>query len=117
MKTRILIVDDHDVVRMGVRALLGEHAGWEVCGEARTGREATARAAETRPDVVVMDVSMPDLNGLEATRQILKDAPETEVLILTMHDSDQLVRQALAAGARGYVLKSDAGADLVAAVE
>jgi DNA-binding NarL/FixJ family response regulator len=90
---------------------------WEVCGEASTGREAVARAATLKPDIVVMDISMPDMNGLEATRQILKDCPETEVLILSMHESEQLVREVLASGARGYVLKADAGSDLIAALD
>jgi DNA-binding NarL/FixJ family response regulator len=117
MKTRILIVDDHDVVRRGVSSLLGGHPGWEVCGEARNGREAIALAAEVKPDVIIMDISMPGMNGLEATRQIVRDNPHAEVLVLSMHDSEQLIRQVLASGARGYLLKSDAGTDLIAAVE
>src|SRR5712691_6184478 len=116
-KVKILVADDHDVVRQGLRALLEAQAGWEVCAEAVTGREAVKKAEQTRPDVVVMDISMPELNGLEATRQIIKLVPQSEVLILTMHDSEELVREVLDAGARGYVLKSDAGRDLVAAVE
>jgi DNA-binding NarL/FixJ family response regulator len=117
MKIRILVVDDHDVVRKGVAAMLGGHPGWEVCAEARNGREAVASAARLKPDIVIMDISMPDMNGLEATRQIVGDNPGTEVLVLTMHDSDLLVRQVLASGARGYILKSDAGSDLIDAVE
>ena len=116
-KVKILVADDHDVVRQGLRSLLEAQAGWEVCAEAVTGREAVKKAEQTRPDVVVMDISMPELNGLEATRQIIKLVPQTEVLILTMHDSEELVREVLNAGARGYVLKSDAGRDLVAAVD
>ncbi len=114
---RILIADDHEVVRQGLRTILEAKRGWIVCGEASTGREAVEKARQLKPDVVVMDFSMPELNGLEATRQIRKALPQTEVLILTMHDSEQLVRNMLAAGARGYVLKKDAGNILVKAVE
>jgi DNA-binding NarL/FixJ family response regulator len=114
---RILIVDDHEVIRRGLRALIESHPGWEVCGEAATGREAVEKAKKLMPDVVVMDIAMPELNGLEATRQILKAAPRTGVLILTVHESEQLVREVLEAGAQGYVLKSAAGRDLVAALE
>jgi DNA-binding NarL/FixJ family response regulator len=116
-KVRILVADDHEVVRRGVRALLEARPGWEVCAEATDGREAVAKTAETRPDVVILDIGMPGLNGLEAARQIRKGSPQSEVLILTMHESEQVVQEVLAAGARGYVLKSDAGRDLVAAVE
>jgi len=116
-RLRILIVDDHEVVRRGLRALVESHPGWEVCGEAVTGREAVEKTKKLNPEVVVMDITMPELNGLEATRQIMKIAPETAVLILTVHESEQLVRAVLEAGAQGYVLKSDAGRDLVAAVE
>jgi DNA-binding NarL/FixJ family response regulator len=117
-KTRILLVDDHQVVRRGVAGLLGDvRPEWEVCGEASTGREAVAAAASLRPDVVVMDISMPDMNGLEATREILKDNPGTEVLILSMHESEQMVHDVLRAGARGYILKQDAGNDLITAME
>ena len=114
---RILIADDHEVVRHGIRALLESHTGWEVAGEAVTGRQALEEARRLAPDVVIMDISMPDMNGLEATRQIRKEVPDSEVLILSVHDSEQLVREVLEAGARGYVLKSDAGRDLIAAVE
>jgi DNA-binding NarL/FixJ family response regulator len=114
---RILIADDHEVVRRGVRALLEARAAWEVVGEAATGREAVEMATRLKPDVAIVDITMPDLNGLEATRRIRKVAPRTEVLILTMHDSEQVVREVLDAGARGYLLKSDAGRDLIAAVE
>jgi DNA-binding NarL/FixJ family response regulator len=113
---KVLLVDDHEVVRRGLAALLDVNPGWQIVGEAEDGRHAVRLAQETRPDVVVMDVGMPELNGFEATRQILKVLPETEVLILTMHDGEQLVREVIAAGARGYVLKSDAGRELVAAV-
>jgi DNA-binding NarL/FixJ family response regulator len=116
-KLHILIVDDHEVVRRGLRVLIEPHPEWEVCGEAMTGREAVEKAKKLKPDVVVMDIAMPELNGLEATRQILKAAPRTGVLILTMHESEQLVRDVLEAGAQGYVLKTAAGRDLVNAIE
>ena len=113
----VLIVDDHEVVRRGLRALIESHPGWEVCGEAVTGREAVEKASKLKPNVVVMDIAMPELNGLEATRQILKAMPQTAVLILTAHESEQLVHDVFEAGAQGYVLKSDAGRDLVGAIE
>ena len=97
--------------------LLESHEGWDVCGEATTGREAVEQSRQHRPDVVVMDLSLPELNGLDATRQILKDAPNTEVLVLTMHHSEELARDALQAGARAYVLKSDADENLITAVD
>lgn len=113
---RILLADDHEVVRRGLRALLEAQDSWEVVGEAVTGREAVEKANKLKPDVVVMDISMADLNGLEATRQIRKAAPQTEVLILTIHESEQLIREMLDTGARGYVLKTDSERDLVTAV-
>lgn len=117
-KTRILVVDDHELIRRGVRGAIQQiRPEWEVCGEASTGREAVAKVATLKPEIVVMDISMPDMNGLEATRQILKDNPEIEVLILSMHESEQLVHEVLASGARGYVLKADAGDDLVTALD
>ena len=114
---RILIADDHDVARRGIRTLLDNHAGWQVCGEAKDGRETVEMASQLRPDLILLDVGMPNLNGLEATRQILANSPNTLILILTMHDTDQVVREVLRAGARGFLLKSDAGRDLIAAVE
>lgn len=114
---RILIADDHDVVREGLKTLLGARADFQVCGEAATGREAVATARALKPHVVVLDFSMPELNGLEATRQIRKALPDTEVLILTMHDSETLAREVLAAGARGFLLKTHAKRQLVAAVD
>jgi DNA-binding NarL/FixJ family response regulator len=114
---RILIVDDHEIVRRGLKALLESRTGWVVCGEAATGREAVALAAEHRPDIVIMDIKMPELNGLEATRQIRRILPKTEIVVLSLHYSDQLVREIVEAGARAYVLKSDAGRDLLTAVE
>lgn len=115
--TRILIADDHELVRRGLRAVLEDRPGWNVCGEAANGRQAIELARELKPDVIVMDVSMPELNGLEATRRIRKALPESEVLILTMHESEQLVREVLVAGARGYILKADTSRLLVAAIE
>jgi DNA-binding NarL/FixJ family response regulator len=114
---RLLIADDHSIVRRGLRALLESQPGWEVCGEAVDAREAIEKAKQLRPDVVIMDISMPGLNGLEATRRIIRSAPQIQVLVLTVHDSPEIIDRALAAGARGYVLKSDADRDLVAAVE
>jgi DNA-binding NarL/FixJ family response regulator len=113
----ILIADDHEVVRYGLRAILESHAGWVVVDEAANGYEAVAKASKWQPDVVVLDISMPQLNGLEASRQIHEAAPKTEVLILTVHESEQVVREVFKAGARGYVLKSDAGRDLLTAVQ
>jgi DNA-binding NarL/FixJ family response regulator len=116
-KLKILVVDDHDIIRRGLKDLLSAKAGWEVCAEAKTGREAVALAEQLKPEIVVMDISMPELNGLEAARQIHKTLPKTGILILTMHFSDQLVRDVVDAGARGYILKSDADRDLVTAVD
>jgi DNA-binding NarL/FixJ family response regulator len=114
---RVLLADDHDVVRRGLCEMLNAQPGWEVCGEAANGREAVKLALKLKPDVAVLDLSMPELNGLEATRQIRREVPQTEVLIFTMHETEQLIREVLAAGARGYVLKSDAGRSLVSAVD
>ena len=114
---RILIADDHDLMRRGVKALLQSHAGWEICGEAHTGREAVNKAEELKPDVVILDISMPDLNGLEAARRIRKVSSNSEILILSVHYSDQLIRDILEAGVRGYIVKSDSDRDLVIAVE
>jgi DNA-binding NarL/FixJ family response regulator len=116
-KMRILIADDHHVVRKGVAAMLSERADWEICAEASTGRQAIAIAARLKPDLAVMDICMPDMNGLDATRHILRQNPQTRVLILSMHESEQLVREVLASGARGYVLKGDGGSDLIAAID
>ncbi len=114
---RILVADDHDLMRRGIKTLLQTHAGWEICGEAQTGREAVLRTEELKPDIVVLDISMPDLNGIEAARRIRKASPETEVLILSLHFSDQLIREIVEAGVRGYIIKSDSDRDLIVAVE
>jgi len=114
---RILIADDHEVARRGIRSLLENHPGWEVCAEAKDGREAVELAATTNPNLALLDVGMPNLNGLEASRQILAVNQGIAILILTMHDSDHVIREVLRAGARGFLLKSDAGRDLIAAVD
>jgi DNA-binding NarL/FixJ family response regulator len=114
---RVLVADDHEIVRRGLCSLIEEQPGFEVAAEAADGREAVEKTRELKPDLTVMDLSMPSMNGLEATRQILKDRPDTKVLVLTMHESDPLIRDVLDAGARGYVLKTDAGRDLIAALE
>jgi DNA-binding NarL/FixJ family response regulator len=114
---RILIADDHYVVRAGLRALLESRPGWEVCAEATNGREAVEKAAKLKPEIAVLDISMPLLNGVEVVRQLRKLAPETQILILTMHESDDLVQQVVEAGARGYILKDDADRILLAAVD
>ena len=115
--TRILIADDHDVVRSGVRAILEAQTGWEVVGEAENGKDAVDQALVTRPDVIVLDYALPVLNGIEATRQIRARVTGAEVLIFTMHDTATLVREVLEAGAKGFLLKSDARKFLIAAVE
>jgi len=114
---RILVADDHEVVRQGVRILLQTQAGWEVCGEAATGREAVAKTEKLKPDIVILDIAMPEMNGVEAARRIRKARPETRILVLTIHESEDLVRELLEAGVSGYLLKTDAGRDLIAAVE
>jgi DNA-binding NarL/FixJ family response regulator len=114
---RILVADDHEIVRRGLVSILKAHPGWDVCGEAQDGRQAVDKAKELKPDIVIMDIGMPNLNGLEAARQLLRDNPQSRVLILTVTDVDEVVRAVLDAGARGFVLKSDAARDLVAAVE
>ena len=114
---RILIADDHEIVRRGIRTVLETHPGWEIVGEARDGREAVQSARVLKPDLVLLDIGMPNLNGLDAARQISATCPSTKVLILTVHNSEEIVRDVLAVGARGFLLKSDAGRDLVTAVE
>src|ERR1700722_9287192 len=114
---RILIADDHDLMVRGIRDLLLAHAGWEVCAEAHTGREAVEKTETSKPDIVVMDISMPELNGIVAAKKIRKSSPNIEVLILSLHFSDQVVREVLEAGIRGYIIKSDSDRDLVRAIE
>lgn len=114
---RILIADDHVLTRRGARELLEMQPGWKVVGEAANGREAVEKSRLLKPDVVILDLTMPELNGIETTRQILRAVPETEVLVLTLHDSERIIQDALGAGARGYVLKSDAEASLIEAVD
>jgi DNA-binding NarL/FixJ family response regulator len=114
---RVLLADDHDVVRKGVRAVLEIRKGWQVCAEANNGGEAVKLAIKLKPDVAVLDLEMPVLNGLEATRHIKRERPEIEILIFTMHDTEYLIREVLSAGARAYVLKSDGARKLVEAIE
>jgi DNA-binding NarL/FixJ family response regulator len=114
---RILIADDHAVVRAGLRALLESRPGWEVSAEAADGRDAAEKASKLKPQVAILDIGMPLLNGVEAARRIRKASPQTEILILTMHESDDLVQQVVDAGARGYILKDDADRVLLAAVD
>ena len=113
---RIFIADDHEVVRQGVKNMLDNEPGMELCGEATTGRDSVALIGNLKPDVAILDISMPGLNGIEAARQILKISPKTKILIFTVHDAEQIVHEVFNAGAHGYILKSDAGRHLVAAV-
>jgi DNA-binding NarL/FixJ family response regulator len=114
---RILLADDHNVVRKGLRGTLEEYDDWNVCGEASNGREAVRLALELKPDIVVLDLTMPELNGIEATRQIKKSLPQTEILIFTMHETEEMILRAFEAGARGFVLKSDDELELVEAIK
>ena len=113
---RILLADDHAILRDGIRALLSDEADLQVVGEAENGRQALEQARALRPDIVIMDIGMPLLSGLEATKQIRREVPESRVLILTMHQNDEYLAQVLAAGASGYVLKVAAGRELVLAI-
>jgi DNA-binding NarL/FixJ family response regulator len=115
--TRILLADDHDIVLRGLRELIRRRPGWEVCGEARDGREAVEMATALSPDVAVIDVTMPGINGIEATRRIRAACPDTEVLVCTMHQSEELVAAVLAAGGRGCVLKAEVVRSIVTAIE
>lgn len=115
-QVRILIADDHEVVRHGVRELLASQPGWEVVHEAASGRDALKLIEESRPDIAVLDLSMPQLNGMDAARQVRRVSPDTKVIIFTMHETEELVREVFRSGAQAYVLKSDAGTHLVAAV-
>jgi DNA-binding NarL/FixJ family response regulator len=114
---RILLVDDHPIVRQGLKTILEGHSGWEVIGEASDGAEAVEKAGRLQPDVIVLDVTMPTMNGLEACRLLRKMVPQLEILFVTQHDSPHMMREALEAGARGYVVKSNAARDLLEAVE
>ena len=114
---RILLADDHDIVRRGLRDLLEEHPGWTVCAEASNGREAIELALAHRPHIAIIDLTMPELNGMEAIKRIRESVPETEILAFTMHDSEEIVQNVLSAGARGYLLKSDAARQLIPALE
>jgi DNA-binding NarL/FixJ family response regulator len=114
---RILVADDHEIVRRGLCAILESHAGWEVCGEAADGREAFEKTTQLNPDVVILDIGMPSLNGLDAARKILRHNPRQRILILTVTDAEQVIEEVLKAGARGFVLKSDAAKDLTTGVE
>ena len=116
MPIRILVVDDRPIVRHGLKALLRAYPEWEIVEEAEDGLEAVEKAERTKPDVIVLDVSMPIMNGLEACRQIRKIAPQSEIVIVTQHDSPQMMREARGAGARGYVSKSNVVRDLLLAV-
>jgi DNA-binding NarL/FixJ family response regulator len=116
-RLRILVADDHELVRRGIRGLLRARRGWTVVGEATNGLEAVEKTNRLKPDVAILDISMPDLGGLQATRRIRESVPTTQVVVLTMHESDQMVRRVLDAGALGYVLKSDLATHLVKAVK
>jgi DNA-binding NarL/FixJ family response regulator len=116
-RTRILLADDHDIIRRGVRPLIESEWGWEICGETGDGLEAVALAEKLKPDVVVLDVAMPGLNGVDVTRRILQVLPETGVLAFTGTESEALVRELFAAGAHGCVLKSEAGEHLIPAIK
>ena len=114
---RIVIADDHEVVRSGLRAIVETHSDWAVSGEATNGEQAVALALETRSDIVIVDYSMPVMNGLEVCRRIRSLRPCTEVLILTMHESEEILTEALLAGVRGFLFKSDAKKQLISAIE
>src|ERR1700679_2810255 len=114
---RIVVADDHPLMRRGICDLLESEPGWKVVAEASNGREAVEAMTGSKPDVLVIDLAMPELNGLTATREILRALPKTEVVLLTMHNTEQVIREVLESGARGFVLKSDAGQNLVAAVK
>jgi DNA-binding NarL/FixJ family response regulator len=116
-RLRILVADDHEIVRRGLVSLIKSHPDWEICAEADNGRQAVEKANQSKPDIAILDIGMPVLNGLEATRQILRGHHAVRVLILTVTDTDQAVQAVLDAGARGFILKSDAARDLVTAVE
>src|SRR2546423_15269594 len=117
LSLRLFLADDHEIVRFGLRNLLESQLGWTVVGEAADGREAVEKVLLLEPDVTLLDISMPNLNGLEAARQIRKSGCPTKILMLSVHDSPEIIRQVIDSGARGYLLKSDAMRDLIAAVD
>src|SRR2546423_6386651 len=117
LSLRLFLADDHEIVRFGLRNLLESQLGWTVVGEAADGREAVEKVVLLEPDVTLLDISMPNLNGLEAARQIKKGGCHTKILMLSVHDSPEIIRQVIDSGARGYLLKSDAMRDLIAAVD
>ena len=114
---RILLADDHPLFRLGVRSLLGSHGRWEVCGEAVDGRDAVEKCQQLKPDLLVLDICMPRLNGVDAARQVLRDNPDQRILVLTDVESEQVIRECLELGVRGWVLKAEGAQDLIAAVE
>jgi len=114
---RILVADDHDLMRRGIKTIIESRKDWEICGEALTGTQAVAKAQELKPDVAILDISMPELNGVEAGKRIRKASEKTEILMLSVHYSDQILRDVVGAGIRGYILKSDSGRDLSMALE
>ena len=117
LKTRVLIADDHEIVRQGLRTVVESHAGWEVCGEAVDGWDSVRKASELKPDVVALDIGMPNLNGLDAAREILRENPKAKIVFLTIYDTEHAIKAAVEIGAKGLILKSDAARELVAAVE
>jgi DNA-binding NarL/FixJ family response regulator len=114
---RILIADDHEIVRQGIRALIESHPGWEVCAEAVDGRDAVQKVVELKPDLIALDIGMPNMNGLDAAREILQENPKAKILFLTIYDTDQAAKTAIQIGAKGLILKSDAARELVGAIE
>jgi DNA-binding NarL/FixJ family response regulator len=114
---KVLIADDHDLMRRGIKAIIETKKGWEVCGEVRTGAQAVAKAKELKPDIAILDITMPELNGLEAAKRIQKLSEKTEILMLSVHYSDQLIREVIEAGIRGYIVKSDSDRDLSIALD
>ena len=114
---RILIADDHEIVRQGIRAIIESHPGWEVCAEARDGQETLDKVRESNPDLVALDIGMPNMNGLDAAKQILHDNPKAKILFLTVYDTDAAAKTAMQMGAKGLILKSDAGKELIGAIE
>ena len=117
MALRIFVADDHEIVRRGICALLTSHSGWEICGEAGDGRQAVEKVVHLKPDIVILDIGMPSLNGLDAARQIMHNDPHQKIAILSVMESEQVIHEALKAGARAYISKSDGARDLIVAIE